>query len=612
MYCNSSRLGMPSLRLLASCKLKFGAPSSYTVPFSKVDSSLLFAFHDARYRIFSSATNKFVVSILGPPNAGKSTLFNRLQCKERNKTYRLGSNKKRTARGRISSQHVSRGDAIVSNIAGTTRDRRECWGRIGGTEFTLMDTAGVDGDRIQTLARRGGAGKWSPKSETYAMERAMMEQTLEAAKQSDLVLLLWDAKLGVTHDLAETARWLRKLGKQNEVAILANKLEGDAWAYDGSSVMAHLNDVTRLGLGEAIPISALQGDGMADIAIMIEKLKAEKSVGLGGDRPLAASGDSRSGGGEGQKPLQIAIIGRQNVGKSTLVNTLLQNNRVLTGSTPGLTRDAIAVEWTWEGQLVQLVDTAGIRKLTKRMDDSIEDMSVADTLRAMKVAEVAVLVLDAEALHIQRQELAICAAVMEEGRALVIAANKMDLLEMSSEFSPRDFATAVREQLEARIPILRKTPIVPMSCISGEGVSDLLPTALDARNRWARTISTGLLNRWLQEVATGAPLPMVEGVRAKLKYIIQTKGRPPTFIIFSNVGGLPETYLRYLTKQFQDSFELFGMPVRMIVQKSAKTNPYAPETKRRSGFGLGGREARMQRRINEFRSKRKGKNDRTA
>jgi GTP-binding protein len=486
----------------------------------------------------------------------------------------------------------------VSSIAGTTRDRRECWGRIGGTEFTLMDTAGVDGDRIQLLSKSKTTSK-------HAVERAMMEQTLEAAKQSDLVLLLWDAKVGVTQDLEVTARWLRKLGKDSNVAILANKLEGDSWAYDGSPVREHLDDINRLGLGEAIPISALQGDGMADIGILVEQLKAKKLEESGYDRVEETLSALEAEDDDEEKPLQMAVLGRQNVGKSTLVNTLLKSERVLTGPTPGLTRDAIAVEWTWKDKPIQLVDTAGIRKMTRRLDDSIEDMSVADALRAMKVAEVAVLVLDAEALFLHRQELAICNAVIEEGRALVIAANKMDLLEMSSKYTPQDFANGVQEQLEQRIPILRNTPVVPMSCLSGEGIDDLLPVVLDARDRWARTISTGLLNRWLKEVVDGARTPMVKGIPAKLKYIIQTKGRPPTFIIFSNVDELPDAYLRYLTKHFQESFELYGMPVRIIVQKSAKQNPYDKEKKQRSGFGLGGRDARQRRRVQGYIAKRK-------
>ena len=455
----------------------------------------------------------------------------------------------------------------------------------------MMDTAGVDGDRIQLL---GGSRS---KTEKHGLEKAMMEQTLEAAKSSDLVLLLWDAKVGLTQDLRETARWLRKLGKDSNVAILANKLEGDSWAHEGSYVMEQLDEVKRLGLGEAIPISALQGDGMADIAILIEQLKAKKQ---GATADCDEQDNLSLDDDDERKPLQIAILGRQNVGKSTLVNTLLQNIRVLTGPTPGLTRDAIAVEWTWEDQPIQLVDTAGIRKLTKRIEDDIEDMSVADALRAMKVAEVAVLVLDAEALYLQRQELAICNAIMEEGRALVIAANKMDLLEMSSEYTPQDFANGVREQLESRIPILRMTPIVPMSCLTGEGVSNLLPVVLDARNRWARKISTGMLNRWLKEVVDGARPPTVKGLPAKLKFIIQTKGRPPTFIIFCNVDELPDPYLRYLTKHFQDAFQFYGMPVRMVIQKSSKENPYVKNKKKRGGFGLGGREAQHRRRLKGY------------
>jgi GTP-binding protein len=242
----------------------------------------------------------------------------------------------------------------------------------------------------------------------------------------------------------------------------------------------------------------------------------------------------------------MAVLGRQNVGKSTLVNRLLQSERVLAGPTPGLTRDAIAIQWNWNGVPIQLVDTAGIRKLTKRVEDSIEDMAVADALRAMKLAEVVVLVLDAEELYLHRQEIAICNAILEEGRALVIAANKMDLLEMSAKYTPRDFTEGVRKQLEDRMPILRQTPIIPMSSLSGEGVDRLLPAVIDAKNRWSKTYSTSILNRWLKEVVNGTRPPVVNGITAKLKYIIQTKGRPPTFIIFSNVDELPDTYVRTL------------------------------------------------------------------
>ena len=562
---------------------------------------------------FSSKTTKhdtsgkpdFVVSILGPPNAGKSTLFNRLQCKERNRTYKLGSNrrtkgkqggkKKSGIKGRISSNRISEGGAIVSHIPGTTRDRRECWGRIGGTDFTLMDTAGIDGEIIQVL---------SPKSREASVRHAMMEQTLQAALLSDLVLLLWDARVGVTQDLMTTARWLRKLGNLSKVVVVANKLEGDSWAQDEDSiVMENLRDVLRLGLGNAIPISALQGDGLGDIATLIEERKAEKY-----NEPVDKNTESNFkkislDKTKDCKPLQIAIIGRQNVGKSSLINAIVEHDRVLAGSTPGLTRDAIAIEWYWEGIFVQLVDTAGIRKLTRRTNDAVEDMAVADALRAMKVAEVAVLVLDAEELYINRQELAICNAVLNEGRSLVIAANKMDLLELSNEYSPQDFANSVREQIESRIPLLRNVPVLPMSCISGQGVSNLLPTAVDARKRWSQVISTGLLNRWLREVVTGARVPIVEGVRAKLKYIIQTKGRPPTFIIYSNVNQIPESYLRYLTKHFQDSFKFFGMPIRLVIKNSSRSNPYSErKKKKRVGFGLGGRNARLRRRVKEIHS----------
>lgn len=444
-----------------------------------------------------------------------------------------------------------------------------------------MDTAGVDGARIDSSDK---------------LDQDMLEQTLEAARNSDLVLLMMDARVGVTTDLMETARWLRKV-KQGEVVVVANKLEGDGWSYEGSPVLENIEEASRVGFGEPLLISAEHGEGMADIAVIIEELSQKKRESLG----LGLNGeDDADNQEEEDRPLQLAILGRQNVGKSTLVNTLLQKQRVISGATPGLTRDAIAVEWEWNGRPVKLVDTAGIRKMTKRDNsDEIEDLAVRDAMRAMKIADVAVLVLDAEAQYLQRQELVIADAVVREGRALVVAANKMDLL-VSTEYSAKDFAEAVTEHIEVRFPILRKTPVVAMSSLTGDGVEKLMPVVFNARDRWARTIPTGVLNRWLSEVIHSHPPPMQNGRLTKIKYIIQTKGRPPTFLLFGNVGELPDNYTRFLVRNFQDTFDLFGMEVRMAVKKN-KTNPFERRSSR-SGSGLGGKEARKKRNVSQLKS----------
>ena len=443
-----------------------------------------------------------------------------------------------------------------------------------------MDTAGVDGERIDS---------------TDPLEKEMLLQTLEAARTADLILLMLDARVGVTTDLMETARWLRKV-KQGEVVVLANKLEGDSWSYEGSPVLENLEEAARVGFGEPIVISAEHGEGMADIAVIIEQLTQKKREALG----LHIDDDEEILQDEGEKPLQLAILGRQNVGKSTLVNTLLQQQRVISGPTPGLTRDAIAIEWSWNGRPVKLVDTAGIRKMSKRdTSDDIEDLAVRDAMRAMKIADVAVLVLDAEAKHLQRQELVIADAVVREGRSLVVAANKMDLL-VNADYSSEDFSEAVSEHIEVRFPMLRKTPVVAMSSLTGEGVDELMPVVFNARDRWARVIPTGVLNRWLSEVLYAKPPPMQNGRATKIKYIVQTKGRPPTFILFGNTSELPDSYSRFLVRNFQDSFDLFGMEVRMAVKKN-KTNPFE-RRRSRGGSGLGGKEARKKRNISQLKS----------
>ena len=521
-------------------------------------------------------------------------------CKESNKAYRLGSDKKKTrSNARIGYRSPSKrsGGAIVTPVAGTTRDRRECIGRVGGTTFRLVDTAGVDGEKIDHAF--GKQGKVS-------LDGAMIRQTMEAAKKSDLVLLMFDARLGVTSDLAETVRWLRKLShtgdqKQHrrEIVILANKLEGDRWASMDSNVLDNLAEVSRAGFGEAIPISAEHGEGMVDVAEIIDRYTREKRQRLG--LPLTDEETSnKNTGNEKEKPLQLAVLGRQNVGKSTLVNSLLGEERVIAGDKPGLTRDSISVPWLWNDRPVQIVDTAGIRRGVKReRSDEIEDLAVLDAMRAMKLADVAVLVLDAQAQYIQRQELAIADSVVREGRALVVAANKMDLI-VDAEYTKHDFARAVQEQIEVRFPMLRKTPVVPMSSLLGKNVKQLMPTVFEARDRWARVMSTGVLNRWLADVLEEHSPPSQAGRATKIKYIIQTKGRPPTFLLFCNVSELPVNYLRYLTRHFQDSFDMFGMEVRLVVKKSDK-NPFGNKSTKKTFTGVGGWKGRQKRLIAQLK-----------
>lgn len=486
--------------------------------------------------------------------------------------------------GRIGSRKLKavEGGAIVSSTPGTTRDRRECIGRIGGTYFRLVDTAGVDGQRIDTKD---------------PLERKMLQQTLEAARSADLILLMLDARVGVTTDLMETARWLRKVANsKGKVVVLANKLEGDGWSFEGSPVLEHVEEAARVGFGDPLLISAEHGEGMADIAVVIEQLTQQKRLSMGWS---TVSEDDESQDEE-EKPLQLTILGRQNVGKSTLVNTLLRQQRVISGATPGLTRDAVAVEWSWNGRPVKIVDTAGIRRMMKRDNsDDIEDLAVRDAMRAMKIADVAVLVLDAGARYLQRQELVIADAVVREGRSLVVAANKKDLL-VSTEYSAQDFAEAVSQHIEVRFPILRKTPVVAMSSLSGEGVDELMPIVFNARDRWARVIPTGVLNRWLSEVLYAHPPPTQNGKATKIKYIIQAKGRPPTFLLFGNTNELPSSYIRFLIRNFQDSFDLFGMDVRMSMKKN-KTNPFS-QGRLRSGSGVGGKEARKKRNVSQLKS----------
>mmetsp|Transcript_8285 Transcript_8285/g.18734 ORF Transcript_8285/g.18734 Transcript_8285/m.18734 type:complete len:721 (-) Transcript_8285:33-2195(-) len=632
------------------------------------------------------------VAILGPPNAGKSTLFNRLLDKEVNRTYVLSSEKKRLRQrgkgnrgGRYSAFSVKRrydaGSAIVSSIAGTTRDRREGIGRIGGTYFQLVDTAGVDGERLDHFfdfdsdERRkdmteAHPQKWVPgrrmkhrvrattlddANETTAEShitnpkdilRPMLQQALHAAREAHLILFMFDARVGLSADFHETCRWLRRYaspkkqrkGKGNtkddddgldggdatekailkklnpnkiqRIQLLANKMEGQLHEY-GDAIQDNLSEATTVGFGSAIPMSALHGEGVSDVCVIIDQLQVEL---IRQEQQREAAEEEAEEKGIAikkkikplvikEKPLQLAVLGRINVGKSTLINSLLRQERVITGPTPGLTRDAITIPWTYKGRPVQLVDTAGLRKKpSQRTDQEIEDMAVLDAMRAMKTADVALLVLDARALYLQRHEIGIAQAVLKEGRALVVIANKMDLL-VNEEYTAQDFENSVRQQLEERFPLLRQTPIVAVSSLTGEAVESVLPVIFRARERWQRTIPTGVLNRWLLEVMIEQAPPRTNGMPTKIKYMIQTKGRPPTFLLFCNTSRLPESYLRYLTRHFQDSFEFFGMPVRLSVKESAPTNPFT--TRKKTGLGIGGREARWERKLFKLRNPEK-------
>jgi GTPase len=296
------------------------------------------------------------------------------------------------------------------------------------------------------------------------------------------------------------------------------------------------------------------------------------------------------------------------VGKSTLLNALVRENRVITGPTPGLTRDAIAVDWTWQGQPIQIVDTAGIRKSTSKTSHSgssdnnnttnLDDLAVQDAIAAMKLAEVGVLVLDAGIGRLHQLELSICDAIMKEGRALIVVANKMDLLEFDAEYTHGDLVRQVRSQLEERFPALRQTPIIAMSSRDGIGVNKLLPVALETRERWEQTIPTSKLNRWMKEVQATTKSPI------KIKYMVQTKGRPPTFILFCNRPTVRQNYENMIRRHFQESFRMFGMEVRLTFRTA--TNPYVTDQPRRRGFGLGGHTARKQRNLTTLRERYRG------
>jgi GTP-binding protein len=444
----------------------------------------------------------FTVAIVGRPNVGKSTLFNRL---------------------------VGKRLALVDDTPGVTRDRREGEARLGDLGFRVFDTAGLEN-------RDDGS-----------LEARMREQTERAIKEADVALLLIDARAGVTPTDRHFVQQLRR-GK-TPVLLVANKCEGKA---GGPGLL----EAYELGLGEPIAISAEHGEGLTEL---YDALVARAG------RP-AAPDDGADAAGDPDKPLQLAVVGRPNVGKSTLVNKLLGEDRMLVGPEAGITRDAIAVPFAFRGRAIKMFDTAGMRR-RPRVQQKLEKLSVADTLRAIQYAEVVVLVIDAT-VGLEKQDLTIAADVVEEGRAMVIAVNKWDAVAQ-----PNETLRAIRDRLAISLPQVRGIPLVTVSATQGRNLDALMRAVLAQAETWSRRVGTADMNRWLESAVAQHPPPLVSGRPIRIRYATQIKTRPPTFALFvSKPADLPDSYLRYLVNSLRDSFGLDGVPIRTVMRKGK--NPF--------------------------------------
>jgi GTP-binding protein len=445
-----------------------------------------------------------IVAIVGRPNVGKSTLFNRL---------------------------VGRRLALVDDRPGVTRDRREGDAHLLGLDFRVIDTAGYEDEDPATLPGR------------------MRAQTSAAVQSADVALFMIDARAGVTPQDEEIARWLRS--EATPVILAANKAEG-------RSGEAGILEAWALGLGEAIAMSAEHGEGVVDL---FEHLRPHI------EREEAAVPDD-----EGDPTLKLAIVGRPNAGKSTLINRMLSEERLITGPEAGITRDSIAIDWEWqapngERRPVRLIDTAGMRKKAK-VDDKLEKLSVADARRAIDFAEVVVLLLDGTR-GLEAQDLRIADSVLQEGRALIIAVSKWDVAE-----GPSALFNGIKAALDEGLSQARGVPLLTVSGKTGKGIDQLLGAAFEVREIWSKRVSTGQLNRWFEAAVERNPPPAPGGKRIKLRYITQVNTRPPSFVLFgTRVDQLPDTYLRYLVNSLRKELDFGAVPVRLQARPSK--NPYA-------------------------------------
>jgi GTP-binding protein len=445
------------------------------------------------------------VAIVGRPNVGKSTLFNRL---------------------------VGRKVALVDDRPGVTRDRREGEAKLVGLEFRVIDTAGYEDEDPQTLPGR------------------MRQQTEAAVRDADVALFLIDGREGLTPLDEEIGRWLRA-GK-TPVVVAANKAEGRAGETGRLEAYA-------LGLGDPIAISAENGEG---IVVLFDLLRPHVEH----EHLETEAEELEEGHDDEHAPLKLAIVGRPNAGKSTLVNRMLGEERMITGPEAGITRDSITLDWEWQGHPVRLVDTAGLRKRAK-IEDKLEKLSASDTLRSIDHAEVVVLLLDATR-GLEAQDLRIADQVVEEGRALLIALNKWDVAENASSLF-----NGVKAALEEGLSQLKNVPVLAISAKTGKAVDDVLKVAFELRESWSRRISTGELNRWFEHAVDANPPPAPSGRRIKLRYITQVKTRPPTFVVFgTRVDQLPDSYRRYLLNSMRRDLKLGPVPMRLSFR--APKNPY--------------------------------------
>jgi GTP-binding protein len=452
----------------------------------------------------------FTVAIVGRPNVGKSTLFNRL----------TGSRR-----------------AIVDDTPGVTRDRREAAANIGPLEFTIFDTAGLEEAAKDSLHGR------------------MTEQTKQAIRDADVALMLVDGRDGLTPMDKHFAKLIRSMKKP--VVLAVNKVEGKK----GQDAVA---EAYQLGLGDPIPISAEHGEGMADLYEALEPFCGDPAFVAG--ESTESQEDPVQAQRASQDYIRLAIVGRPNVGKSTLMNAILGEERMLTGPEAGITRDSVQVVHEFGDKKLLLSDTAGIRKKSS-VKGNIEQQAVADAIASIRHAEVAILVLDAE-MPLEKQDNMIAALVEQEGRALVIAINKWDLVEDEEKFMK-----AFRQRLDYVLPQVSGVTVVPISAAKKTNIKKLLKACITAHAVWNSHFPTGELNRWLEKALEKHTPPLINGRRLKIRYLTQKTARPPTFILFSNLSEIPDHYSRYLINQMREWFDLQGTPIRFKLRTSK--NPYS-------------------------------------